>query len=113
VRHHHGGQAEPPTTVRCKLSACWPILGCFVSRPSQDVGTPSASDYMVPSISFTATGHPDPGPGITIAQPTSRRHRARPQALTWNMGHNGRNHVFCGDSRMLSAKVDAKACAAR
>jgi len=65
-----GGQAEPPTTVRCRLSSLLPILSASFSSPSQMVGTPSASDTWLVSISFTSDGPSRPGPGITIAAPT-------------------------------------------
>ncbi len=64
-----GGQAEPPITVRLRLSSREPDFFAYPSSPSQIVGTPIASVTPWASINLTRLSPSSPGPGSTIREP--------------------------------------------
>ena len=65
-----GGQAEPPTTLRLRLSRALPDCFAAASKPCQIVGTPSAILTLYSSIICTKLAPSKPGPGSINVQPT-------------------------------------------
>src|SRR5262245_59354135 len=67
---HHGGQAEPPTTVRRNVVNLPLVASTCANKPCQTVGTPAASvtsSLSIRSCSDLPSSH---GPGNTSLAPT-------------------------------------------
>src|SRR5690606_10695588 len=106
VRNIAGGQAEPPTTLRFKLSSLDPDCVAAAIKPCQMVGTPSATETLYVSIRFTRLAPSRPGPGSTSVHPTMAAAYGVPHAFTWNIGTTG-NIISAAETFSESGKMMA------
>src|SRR5690606_4951654 len=108
-RNIAGGQADPPITLRFRLSSLEPDWFAAAIKPCQMVGTPSATETLYVSIRFTRLTPSRPGPGSTSVHPTMAAAYGVPHAFTWNNGTTG-NVMCAAETFSESGKMMAELC---